>query len=352
MSGGDVTRDGLRGVRPDRDAMTGNLDGERRKPGRRRRGRAEQQMVPDAEFTSYYGRPVIKAPVWEAPDIPGYIFLGGLAGASSMLAAGADLSGRGELAKVCKVASLGAISLSALALVHDLGKPSRFLNMLRTLKVTSPMSVGSWLLAAYGPATGVAALSSVTGFLPPLGAAATAGAAALGGPVAAYTGVLLADTAVPAWHGGYREMPFVFTGSGAAAAAGLALGLADHGIPMRQLGPARAFGVLGAALELVASEAMEKRLGLVAEPYQKGNKGAYYVKAGKALTALGAVGAVASMRAAPLTRAAGAALFLGSLATKWGIFHAGFASADDPKYTVVPQRDRIERGEQARATAD
>lgn len=309
-------------------------------------------MVPEAEFTSYYGKPIINAPVWEAPDIPGYIFLGGLAGASSMLAAGADLSGRGDLSKVCKVASLGAISLSALALVHDLGKPSRFLNMLRTIKVTSPMSVGSWLLAAYGPAAGVAALSSVTGFLPPIGAAATAGAAALGGPVAAYTGVLIADTAVPAWHGGYREMPFVFTGSGAAAAAGLALGLAGHSIPMRQLGPARVFGVLGAALELAASEVMEKRLGMVAEPYQKGNKGAYYVKAGKVLTALGALGAVASTRATPLTRAAGAALFVGSLATKWGIFHAGFASADDPKYTVVPQRSRIDRGEQARADAD
>ena len=56
-------------------------------------------MVPDAEFTSYYGRPVIKEPVWRVPDVPGYLFLGGLAGASSVLAAGSQLSGYRELAR-------------------------------------------------------------------------------------------------------------------------------------------------------------------------------------------------------------------------------------------------------------
>ena len=60
-------------------------------------------MVPDVEFTSYYGRPVIKEPVWEPPDVPGYLFLGGLAGASSVLAAGSQLTGRRELARAAKV---------------------------------------------------------------------------------------------------------------------------------------------------------------------------------------------------------------------------------------------------------
>jgi hypothetical protein len=105
-------------------------------------------MVPDAEFTSYYGRPVIKEPVWEPVDVPSYLFFGGLAGASSVLAAGSQLSGHRELARVAKVTALGAISLSAVALVHDLGRPSRFVNMLRVFKPSSPMSVGSWLLAA------------------------------------------------------------------------------------------------------------------------------------------------------------------------------------------------------------
>ena len=81
-------------------------------------------MVPDVEFTSYYGKPVIKEPVWEVPDVPAYLFLGGLAGASSVLATGSHLSGHRELARVAKVGALGAISLSAVALVHDLGLPA------------------------------------------------------------------------------------------------------------------------------------------------------------------------------------------------------------------------------------
>ena len=106
--------------------------------GRHRRGGGEKQLVPEAEFSSYYGRPVVKETVW-GPDIPSYLFLGGLAGASSGLAAAAHLTGRPELARAAKAGAAGAISLSMVALVHDLGRPSRFINMLRVLKVTSPM---------------------------------------------------------------------------------------------------------------------------------------------------------------------------------------------------------------------
>ena len=190
--------------------------------GRRRR-RAEQLMVPDVEFTSYYGRPVIKEPAWGAQDVAGYLFLGGLAGASSVLAAGAELSGYGELARVAKVGALGAISLSAVALIHDLGRPERFVNMLRVFKPSSPMSVGSWLLSVYGPAAGAAAVSDVTGILPAAGTAATLGAGLLGPAIATYTAALICDTAVPGWHEGHREMPYLFASSASCAAAGLGL---------------------------------------------------------------------------------------------------------------------------------
>ena len=86
------------------------------------------------------------------------------------------LSGYRELARVAKVGALGGISLSAVALIHDLGRPDRFLNMLRVFKPSSPMSMGSWLLVAYGPLAGAAAVSDVTGILPRAGRAATAGA--------------------------------------------------------------------------------------------------------------------------------------------------------------------------------
>src|SRR5581483_8460321 len=138
-------------------------------------------------------------------------------------AAGAQVTGRDALATRAKVVSTAAITLSAAALVHDLGKPSRFYNMLRVFKPTSPMSVGSWLLAAFGPASGVAAATAVTGRLPRVGALATVGAAAFGPAVSTYTAALVSDTAVPAWHDGFREMPFVFAGSSAAAAGGAGL---------------------------------------------------------------------------------------------------------------------------------
>ena len=73
---------------------------------------------------SYYGRPVIKETIWGSPEVPGYLFLGGLAGASSMLAGFAHAAGDHELARVSKTAATGAIALSAVALVKDLGRPS------------------------------------------------------------------------------------------------------------------------------------------------------------------------------------------------------------------------------------
>jgi DMSO reductase anchor subunit len=338
MSGSDVTRGGQRGVRPDRDAVTGVHTGRRG----RGRGRGEQPMVPPAEFTSYYGKPVINSPVWEAPDIAGYLFLGGLAGASSLMAAGADLTGRGALSRAAKTAAAAAGGLSVLALVHDLGRPARFLNMMRVLKVSSPMSVGSWLLAGYVPAAGVAALTSLTRRLPWLGAAATAGSALLGPAITSYTATLISDTAVPAWHDGYREMPFVFAGSGASAAGGIGLLAA----PVAENTPARNLAVLGSALELAAAKRMEKRIGMVAEPYHQG-KGGRYMKLGQVLAAAGVTGAVFGRRSRLVSALAGASLLASSAVTRWGIFHAGMASAGDPKYTVVPQRERLRRRAEA-----
>jgi len=291
-------------------------------------------MVPRAEFESYYGRPVIKAPSWAARDIAGYFFLGGLAGAGSVLAAGAQLTGRTTTATAMKVSSLTAISLSAAALVHDLGVPSRFPNMLRVLKPTSPMSVGSWLLAGYGPAAGAAAVSAVTGRLPRAGALATATAALLGPAVASYTAVLAADTAVPAWHGAHRELPYVFAASATAAASGMALVLG----PSPQSGPARCAAVLAAGAEEVATRAAERRLGMVAETYRQGRAGTL-LRAARVLTASGATtGLVLGRRSRSAAVVAGLALLAGSACTRFGIFAAGVASAEDPKYTVVPQR--------------
>ncbi len=106
-------------------------------------------MVDDAEFTSYYGRPIIKAPVWKTPDVPLYLFLGGAAGSSAVLGALADLTGRPALTRSSRlVVGRRRRSRRSAVLVHDLGRPERFLHMLRVFKPTSPLSVGSYILVA------------------------------------------------------------------------------------------------------------------------------------------------------------------------------------------------------------
>jgi len=297
-------------------------------------------MVPDAEFTSYSGRPVIKEPVWQAPDVAGYLFFGGLAGASSVLAASAHVSGHRDVARVAKLTALGAISLSAAALVHDLGRPARFTNMLRVFKPSSPMSVGSWLLAGYGPVAGAAAVSEVTGILPAAGAAATLGAGLLGPAIATYTAALICDTAVPAWHAGYREMPYVFAGSAASAAGGM--GLLATALDAAE--PARRLAVLGAGAELVAKRRLIKRLATpgpvsLSEPYETGRAGVM-LRVAEGLTAGGLAGALLGRRSRALSALSGASLLVASALTRFGIFEAGMASARDPKYTIVPQRQR------------
>jgi hypothetical protein len=179
----------------------------------------------------------------------------------------------------------------------------------------------------------------VTGLLPRVGAAATAAAAALGPFVATYTAALISDTSVPAWHGGYREMPFLFAGSSLSAAGGLGLLAA----PSAEIGPARVAAVVGAATEIAATKAMETRLGLpVGEPYRAGKSGAL-MKAAERLTIVSAAMAAFAPRRTPLRRIAGAGLLVASAVTRFGIFEAGMASARDPKYTVEPQRRRVEQ---------
>jgi hypothetical protein len=180
--------------------------------GHGRREGGERPTVPDAEFRSYYGRPILKAPVWRH-DIPAYLFSGGLAAGSSMLAAGADLTGRPAMRRAARLASLAAIGASTYFLINDLGRPKRFHHMLRVARPTSPMSMGTWILALFGPASGLAALAEVAPALPRRGvfglarrvfpvAGTAAGyvAAAMAPALATYTAVLIADTAVPSWH--------------------------------------------------------------------------------------------------------------------------------------------------------
>lgn len=294
-------------------------------------------MVPDAEFRSYYGRPILAEPAWKVPDVPAYLYLGGLAGASASMAGLADATGSAALRRAGRLTAAAAALASVGALVHDLGRPTRFLNMLRVLRPTSPLSVGSWILAPFSGLASATAASELTGMLPGLARASGAGAAVLGPAMSTYTAVLLADTAVPSWHEAYPELPFVFAGSALGSAGGM--GMAT--VPVDQARPARRMALLGSVLELAASRRIESRLGLLAEPYLTGRPGTL-LRVGKVCTAAGALGtALLGRRSRAASVVSGLLVNAGALATRFGVFEAGVASTRDPKYVVLPQRERL-----------
>jgi hypothetical protein len=343
----DRETEDARGPEGGRGAGRGGRDRGGRGRGGKGRG-GDRSMVPPAEFRSYYGRPVVKPAGWHH-DIAAYLFTGGLAAGSALLAAGADATGRPALRRAGRVSAVGALAASTYFLINDLGRPERFLHMLRVVKPTSPMSMGTWILGVFGVAAGAAGVAEIApllprkgplglvrAVLPPLGAVGGYAAAVAAPALATYTAVLLADTATPSWHAAYPELPYVFAGS--ALASGAAVGLIAA--PLEQTGPARRMAAVGAALELYATHRVETGMGLLSEPYQQGAPGRR-LRLARALTIAGAIGALAGRRSRVVSAAAGLSLLAGSLATRFGVFDAGIASAKDPKYTVIPQRERL-----------
>jgi formate-dependent nitrite reductase membrane component NrfD len=317
-------------------------------------------MVPEAEFTSYYGRPVVKAVPWGA-EIAAYLFLGGVAGGSAALGAGAQLTGRPTLCRNCRLAALTSVSLGAVALVHDLGRPERFLNMLRVIKLTSPMSLGSWILSVFSAGASVAAVAEVdrmTGERLPLGplrrvlraveGPAGLEAAAFGPLLAVYTAVLLADTATPTWNHAHDELPFVFVSSASLASAGLAM----ITTPVAETAPARRLALLGVVGDLVATQVMRRRMDpVVAETLHEGRPGTL-LRLSEALAVAGGIGTLLGGRRRPVAAAAGLALVAASALTRFGVFGAGIRSAKDPRYTIEPQKRRLAARRAAGITDD
>ena len=227
----------------------------------------EELMVPDPQFESYYGRQILKTPTWKSPDIPLYLFLGGLAGASAVLAEGAALTGRPALERVARVAAAGSAALGTVALIHDLGRPERFLSMLRVFKPTSPLSVGSFILAPFAAWSSAAPPPDVTGGLPRLGRMAGARCRRARATAGDLHRRPAANTAVPAWHEAHRELPFVSPVSAPAAGAwGCSVGPATV-----RAGSGMAVG--GAALEMVATELMNRAAGHAGRALPQGRSG-------------------------------------------------------------------------------
>lgn len=326
-------------------------------PRRRRRGsgggrRDPSVMVPDAQFSSYYGRHIVKPAPW-GHEIPAYFFLGGLAAGSGLIGAWGHARGYDVLRRNSRLGAMAAVALSGGALVADLGRPERFLNMMRTMKLTSPMSVGTWIFTAFSASAGVALAAEAAGWLgldqgnalpqKAIGAGlkiggplSSIGSAAFSAPLAAYTAVLVSDTATPLWQESYRELPFVFTGSALAASCGLAM----ITTPAAQTGEVRRLALMGAATDVTAYHLMARRLGELAEPLEHGRPG-WLARAAEVLTIGGAVGATVFGRNRIGASLSGLALLAGSACTRFAVFEAGIESAKDPKYTVIHQKARL-----------
>lgn len=290
---------------------------------------------------TYYGRPAIKGPVW-IWTVPAYFYVGGVAGTAAAVGAVAQCVGRETFRDViarCRwVAAMGTAVGSAL-LIADLGRPERFLNMLRVFRPTSPMSVGSWALAAVGGmAAGAAPLAGARGALQTVGDAAGCGAGLAGLPLAGYTAVLLGNTAVPAWQEARRTLPPLFIGSAMAATAAL--------LELRPLNDAgetmiRRFGTVGQIAALAAMLAVERDVSAIDEvgrPLRRGVAGTLW-RAAQALEVAALFLSVASSRRARRPRALIAALgTAASLALRFAVFHLGKTSARDPRATFRQQR--------------
>jgi formate-dependent nitrite reductase membrane component NrfD len=305
-----------------------------------------------AEGPTYYGQPVLQTPVW-IWAVPAYFYVGGTAGGALALAAAAQLADGSVLRALihrCRWIGAAGIALGSGLLIYDLGRPARFLNMLRVFRPTSPLNVGSWLLAAGGGlATGAAVLGA--GPFRRLADLLGYAAGAIGLPLAGYTGVVLANTAVPVWQESRRALPGLFIASGIAGTASL-LELMDLGERERRV--AKYFGVVGKVGELSGMLAAEREAASVphvARPYRRGFAGTLWNLA-RGLIAAGLITSVLPGHSRKKRLASGLLGSAGALCLRFATFEAGIASAADPRATFRLQRatqQALTRPEPARA---
>jgi formate-dependent nitrite reductase membrane component NrfD len=212
----------------------------------------------DTGAVTYYGRPLLKPSVWSI-DIPIYYFCGGAAGAALALGAAIQVVCRDRrsahelrrLSATCHWIGIVGSTAGAAFLIHDLGRPERFLYMMRVFRPTSPMNMGVWILSGAAPAAVAAGLFvNRGGWVGRLGEAAGYASGIFGAGLAGYTGVLVSNSAIPVWQDARRWMPPLFVASSASAAAGV---LQLFAFEPRASRMARVFGASGRVAELVAA---------------------------------------------------------------------------------------------------
>lgn len=263
----------------------------------------------------------LKPPVWTW-EIPIYFFVGGAAGAAAVIAGVGAATGAeaGVVTDARWIAAVGAV-VSPVLLISDLGRPERFLNMLRVLKWQSPMSVGAWTLAAFSTAIFSAiGLRLLWPDATVLALVADAAAGLTGAVLATYTGVLIGATAIPVWARHIDTLPLHFGASALGVAVSL-LELLGHRAPALNR-----LGLGAAAIETVLMIQLEWSRDAINRQLVTGSSGAL-VRIGAWLTGPLPL----ALRLIPGLRVAAAvSMTTGSLVTRFGWIAAGRRSATMP----------------------
>lgn len=317
--------------------------------------------------TGYYGIPLLKEPSWTW-EIPIYFFVGGAAGSAAVIGAVSRWLGNDRrLTRDCRFIAAAGTALSAPLLISDLGRPKRFIAMMRVFKPQSPMSMGAWTLSVFGTFAAGAAFAELLGrrfdSLPirMLGDVSEVISAAAGLPFSNYTGVLIGATVIPVWNENVGTLPIHFGMSGLNSAVSILELLGHENRALNTL------GVGAAAIETIEGISIETNRKPAMEPLKKGSSGLITrlggVLSGPVPLALRIASTfVGRRRSHQLRRIAAASSVAGSMLTRIAWIHAGHVSArnwrlpleiKEPATAAPPLQSRqLEPEAEQRATGD
>jgi len=263
----------------------------------------------------------------------------GIAGISTVIALVAHLFGSAGLTRAELWVGFAGALISAPLLIAELGRPAKFLNMLRVFKLRSAMSVGAWTLSGFSSAVGLAVgchelilAGYGNDFLLVLEWTAEITAALSGLILASYTSVLLGVTAIPVWSENRKLVPVVFLAGGLGSAAAV-LELLGFLVPVTQF-----IGVVAGTVETVVAILIELRGRYVDRPLREGAVG-WLTRAGAALAGPTSLLLRSFSGHSSVGRYVAAVCFvIGALISRYAWIGAGRVSSRDPQALFRIQR--------------
>lgn len=309
-------------------------------------GAASRNGEPGAQAPTYYDRPMLKAPHWEW-NVVTYLFLGGVMGGLGLIQmlAHTDRESHRKLKRSARYTSFALAAANPGILITHLGKPERFLYMLRIVKFKSPMSLGVWGLVLYSGAAGANVIRelAIDGHLPRWMRFLAPGfmspaQALLGAFTAGYTGVLLTATANPFWGSGKRHIPSMSVCSGLASACALSSLLCVIEGNTEPLHHLERLEMVAGATEILILTDFEKRYPKYTKPFFEGKRGeklrTYTMAAGTlapiALNLLGSIVKLPKPLDALRVATASILTLVGGYVLRESLIEAGKESARDP----------------------